>query len=347
MDDRKLKVLLVGGFADGALEKSYASAFTAVGSDAHCFNIPAAVRKHTRLGSVGHFFSTFVPIDPWIRKANREMVVMVKDILPDVLVVFSHGLVLAGALAQIRSSTNLKMAYMWPDTLVNLDSKMISSLPLYDLVATYGESTCPVFTLLGAKRAEWVPLGGDPEMHPVPDPTESLNEKYKTDICFIGGWRPERERAITAILSRHPDRSMKIWGPDWGRRCRGNKEILRVWQGRSLFGPEFSLAVASSKINLNIIDDTNFPCANMRFFEIPCAGGLQLCSPCPEMEKEFPHGEGVFYFKDLDDLPEVVGHLLHNPAVGRTAAAAAHEKVMNGHTYSHRVRYILNKLELS
>lgn len=347
MYDRELKVLLVGGFAEGALEKSYASAFTSSGCDVHCFNIRGAVRNNTRFGPVGHLFNTFVPVDAWIRKANRELVVKAQELLPDVLVVFGQSPVRAGALAQIRSSQEVKLLQVWPDTLVNLDSDLIPSLSLYDLVATYGESTISSFVMLGAKRVEWIPLGGDPEMHSAPNATDSVGDEYRADICFIGGWRPERERVMASILSCHSDRRVKIWGPDWGRRCSRNKEILRVWQGRALRGREFALAVASSKINLNVIDDTNFPCANMRFFEIPCAGGLQLCSPCPEMEPEFPHGETVYYFKDLEDLQKVIEFLVRNPAAGEKAAAAAHEKIINGHTYSHRVKDILNKLGLS
>lgn len=109
-------------------------------------------------------------------------------------------------------------------------------------------------------------------------------------MTFIGGWRPERE----AVLAGLAGLDLKIWGPEWDRRCAGNAVVLKAWQGRPLVGTEFATAVAASKVNLNIIDPTNHPAANMRFFEIPVAGGLQVCSACPEMSGVFRDGEEIF-----------------------------------------------------
>jgi spore maturation protein CgeB len=135
---------------------------------------------------------------------------------------------------------------------------------------------------------------------------------------------------------------LKIWGPDWGRRCKNNLGIMNVWQGRALRGSEFAKAVASSKINLNIIDPTNYPAANMRFFEIPCAGGMQVCSPCPEMEQEFKNGETIFYYRSVSELSDQIRSLLDNSELRERVKHAAHRKVMEKHTYLHRVKQILD-----
>ena len=57
--------------------------------------------------------------------------------------------------------------------------------------------------------------------------------------------------------------------------------IRRAWQGRALRGADFAKAVSCSKLSLNIIDPTNYPAANMRFFEITTAGGLQVTYRLP------------------------------------------------------------------
>ena len=120
---------------------------------------------------------------------------------------------------------------------------------------------------------------------------------------------------------------------------------MKAWQGRALRGAEFAKAVASSKINLNIIDQTNYPAANMRFFEIPCAGGLQLCSPCPEMEHEFKHAETLFYYRDEGELSNQIRRLLDDGDLRERVRPAAHKKVMEKHTYSHRAKQILGLTE--
>lgn len=80
--------------------------------------------------------------------------------------------------------------------------------------------------------------------------------------------------------------------------------------------------MAASKVNLNIIDPTNHPAANMRFFEIPVAGGLQVCSACPEMNDVFRDGEHLFYYQDSAGLRPLLQTLLGQESLCRTVAAA-------------------------
>jgi hypothetical protein len=331
------KIMLVGHFGVGTLAQSYRSAFQQLGYEVSCFDLGVSVEKNCRFGAVGRKFNFYVPVEAWIRKANREMVVKASDLTPALVIVVGTCPVSAGALAQIKASFEVTLVHIWPDTLVNLDSPLLECLPLYDLVCVYSHNAVGPVKKLGARRPVWTPLAGDPSMHGVPQCTASETAEYGADLTFIGGWRPERE-AVLSSLTRF---DLKIWGPDWGRRCRNNPLVLKAWQGRALRGAEFAKAVASSKINLNIIDQTNYPAANMRFFEIPCAGGLQVCSPCPEMEHEFKHAETLFYYKDEDELSIQIRHLLDNSEVRERVKPAAYRKVMEKHTYFHRAKQIL------
>lgn len=334
------KVMLIGYFGPGALECSYESAFRDLGCTVSCFDIAEAVQLNCRGGKIGRLFNQFVPVEPWIRKANREMVLAVLLFKPDIVVVFGQNPVQVGALAQLKTMTDLKVVYIWPDTLLNLSHTMIDALPMYDLVATYSGSTVTIFQQLGARRVEWVPLGADPHMHtPI-----NVTTGFECDVSFIGQWRPEREAVMVSILSTLTDINVKIWGPDWKRRS-SNPAVLKAWQGRPLYAQEFASTITASKINLNIIDDTNYPSANMRFFEIICAGGLQVCSPCPEMEDKFKHGETIFYYHTPEELIKTIKILLGDAPLRHQVAVNAHIEIINGHTYKHRASQILSLLK--
>ncbi len=334
--------MLVGYFGKGTLEVSFSTAFQGLGCEVFCFDIASSVKRFCRIGSFGRFFNTFVPVDPWIRKANREMVLEARRFVPDLFVAFGQNSVQAGALAQIRSMTDSKTVFVWPDSLLNLSAPLITALPLYDLVATYGNSTVSQFERLGAGCVRWIALAADNSMHGDVSRHDTVSGAHVADVAFIGQWRPEREAAIGTILDAFPGMDVKIWGPDWGRRCRGKSRILKSWQGRPLHEKEFAATISGSKVNLNIIDDTTYPSANMRFFEIPCAGGLQVCSPCPEMDKTFRDGETIFYYSRIDDLPPLLDTLLHNDELRNRVARNAHDLVNREHTYMHRVRQILD-----
>jgi hypothetical protein len=329
--------MLVGHFGVGALAQSYRVAFEELGYEVSCFDIGASVERNCRFGALGRKFNMYVPVGTWARKANREMVVEAVRLAAHMVVVVGSCPVSAGALAQIRASLEVTLVHIWPDTLLNLESSLIECLPLYDLECVYSQSAVELMRGLGASRPVWAPLAGDPSLHGAQRCTESEAIEYGADVSFIGGWRPERE----AVLSRLTGYNLKIWGPDWGGRCKNNPTIIKAWKGRALRGREFAKAVASSKVNLNIIDETNYPAANMRFFEIPCAGGLQVCSPCPEMEQEFRHGETIFYYRDESELSDLIRRLLDGDELRETVRQAAHRKVTEKHTYLHRARQIL------
>jgi len=337
---QKLKVMLVGSFGPGALEHSYVSAFKDNNCQILTFDISVAQQKYCRLGKVGQLFNKFVPVEPWIRKANREMILEITDFNPEILVVFGQNRVLTSALAQLQAMSHVKTVYIWQDTLLNMSNDLINSLRLYDLICTYSKSNIEPLENLGGRSVAWLPLGADPHIHS----DVIAREEFKCDVAFIGQWRPERDAAVSTLINQVPGISVKLWGSDWKRRSKDPK-IIKAWQGRSLFGKEFAQAIVSTKINLNIIDDTNYPAANMRFFEIPCAGGLQVSSSCPEMVNEFKHGDTIFYYHDTDELCDIIRGLLIDSDVRNRVTTKAHEKVLNAHTYVHRASKILEFLQ--
>ncbi len=194
---------------------------------------------------------------------------------------------------------------------------------------------------LGASSVEWVPLAGDVEMHKVSAPREEWRCRRRIHWAA----ETEREVALASVIHGLPEARVMIWGADWRRRSR-HAEVIACWQKRPVYGGEFAAAVASCKVNLNIIDQTNYPAANMRFFEIPCAGGLQLCSSCPEMEDTFQHGQHLIYFEDYGNLPRVLKPLLENAESRARIAASGHSLVTRAHTYSSRAGRILEVLGL-
>ncbi len=312
------RILLVGKPDGVNLESSYERAFQSLGHHTEVFALQSAVCRYARFGRFGRTVQALVPIEQWRRKANRELVVAASEKRYDLIVVFGSAPVQVGALAQIRAGTNCALVWIWPDTLLNLEGSIIPCLQVFDILFTYSRASAPLLKKLSRSLVVWLPLAGDRSMHQALPLSEAEMAAYRTDISFIGGWRPERESALLRLI----DFDLKVWGPEWDRRC--NDPRLRAkWQRRALLGSEFAKAASVSRINLNIIDQTNFPAANMRFFELPIAGGLQISSPCPEMAEIFEDDVHLCYYQTLDDLPHRVKQLLDNePGAGKSPRPA-------------------------
>ncbi|MBN4059053.1 glycosyltransferase [Endomicrobium sp. AH-315-J14] len=321
---------------------SYARAFVALGCEVEEFSLQEAVDKYCRLGVVGRLINAYNPIDAWVRKANRDLVVAVQDFQADVLIIVGQTPLTAGALAQLRATTRPRSVLLWPDTLLNLSASEVATVPLFDLVATYGDATVDTFRTLGGKEVAWVALAADEKRFESLGEGDKFRAAYQCDVSFVGNWTTEREATLLAIAGM-PDTSLKIWGSTWGRV----PALSSIWQGEGPAKDDTAMAALESTICINLINAMNHPCANLRFFEIPCAGGLQLSSRCPEMESSFIDGETVFYFDDIEDIVAKIPKLLADPELLERVTKAGQAKVMAEHTHLQRAQQIIDLLELA
>jgi spore maturation protein CgeB len=342
----KLEVFALVAPGETGLLGSYARAYEAIGCRVTWWDPYSALHRHTRLGAVGRYISRFMPVDAWLHKANREMFVAALDRAPDLVIVSGNTPVRAGALAQLRiASPQTRIVLLWPDPLLNLSRHVIESLPVYDLVATYSQASIEELGRLGARNAQWVPFAADPLLFPSDSPLDEADRRtFGCDVAFVGSHRPEREAAIQSLL--RAGFTVKVWGDDsWRRHATDRSTVAAYYRGRPLWGVEFAKAVRCAKLSLNPIDPTNFPAANMRFFESAACGAATLNSRCPEVEAMFPNGDAAFYYDSLQTLPERVRQLLDDPAARAHVANAGHERVIRNHTYADRARQIARAVD--
>jgi hypothetical protein len=346
-DGHKHRALLVTARNDSGLLGSYGRALERLGVDTHYWDLAPALNRAVRLGPFGRRLNSFVPIDPWQSRASRELVVAAMQHQPDVLFVCGVTRIVPGALAQVRAALpRARLVLVWPDTLLNLTSDIVQALPLYDLVATYGEGSVDPLRRMGARDVRWVPLAADCALMPANIAvTDEQRRRFSCDVAFIGNPRPERERAILALVDAGID--VKVWGTDsWVRKTASPKRARRYWQGEPLYGNDFARATRSARVSLNVIDDTNYPAANMRFFEALACGATALVSSCPEMEPLFPDDVAVVYFRSDLDLVVRARELLKDGERRQRIAEEGHSRVLGHHTYEHRVRSIFEALNL-
>lgn len=334
------RVIVLTSGSTYALGNFFIEALRKNGHQAVGFDLFATRSKYIRGGIIGEKINNFWPVNAWLRKANRDLVVYIQKYKPDHILISGDNPLLIGSLAFARSILpDLKITLFWPDTLANLTKDITHLSPLVDLVASYSKTAIIQFKLLGFRECIWTPFAGDIEF--LGGSSENLfTDDFAYDCSFVGGWRPEREHVIEMIVTALPDISLRIVGPLWSKRVQ-NKKLTRYIDDRPKFGKEFGDFIRSSRINLNIIDDTNFPAANMRFFEIPAAGGLQLSSACPEMKDLFLEGEHIYYYESPDQIVDKVKNILAHPEEAHIVRRKSHMYVKEHHHYRQRMQLII------
>lgn len=335
-----MKVLLISeSINDYYLESSYLRSCKELGFMVETFSFNNAFSKYNKLGKIGRTISNHVYFESWIQNANRDLVLKAKEYNPDLILVFCNVRITAGSLMYLRSILNAKIVLVWPDALSNLKSNTLNTFNHYDLCACYSKSGITPFLDGGFKRVAYIPLAGDLNQH---FREVRNNPEYIHDISFVGNWRPEREAFMEYIIDQFPNLRIALYGISWKPNLK-NKFIKKFVIDREIIKEEMTYLFEHTKININIIDPLNYPTANMRFFEISTAGGLQLVSRCPELENDFVDKQDLFYFNDKQDLKQKIEDILSLSST-YDIRKSAQNKIISGHSYTHRLTKIIENL---
>ncbi len=152
-------------------------------------------------------------------------------------------------------------------------------------------------------------------------------------FVFIGSMYPRRFRVIRELLRR--GLPVIVAGPGWDKVLPG-----RVSGG--VYGTRYialnRLALAS--LNIHIGSDIGYK-ANMRVFEIPGSGGIEI-SDNPEEVRVFYSANEVYTYNNIDELVELAKELIDTPReLLCDRAYKAFKKTVANHTYMHRAKKII------
>jgi hypothetical protein len=211
----------------------------------------------------------------------------------------------------------------------------------YDLVVSNSEGGLERLRELGARRAEAVFWGADPELFQ-PAPVEKEH-----DVFFYGygdKFRREWMEALIGEPSRaDPEVDFALGGKDF-RGDIGNARLI----GDVPFNV-FSQAISRARINLNITrrsHATVYASSTCRPFELAASGAAIVSNPHVGMERWFDVGSEVRVVSSADEALTAYRELLADPGAAEAMGRRARERVLDEHTYAHRARQILELVGL-
>ena len=212
----------------------------------------------------------------------------------------------------------------------------------YDLVLSNSEGGLPRLLELGARRAEAVFWGADPEFF-APQPVAK-----EMDVFFYG-YGDKFRQEWTAAMVGEPSRSApEIDFALGGRDFRGDTGSAREI-GDVPFNV-FARAISSARINLNVTrrSHATVPLSSTcRPFELASAGAAIVSNPHEGIEQWFEPGSEIIVVEDGAQALDAYRALLADPAEAAAMGARARERVLDEHTYAHRARRVLDLLGLS
>ena len=211
----------------------------------------------------------------------------------------------------------------------------------YDLVVSNSEGGLSSLLDLGAKRAEAVFWGADPEFF-APKPVEKLH-----DVFFYGYGDKFRRDWMAAMVGEPSRAAPELEFALGGRDFQG--DTGRAWLVGDIPFNAFNQAISASRINLNITrrSHATVPASSScRPFELASAGAAIVSNPYEGIERWFEPGHELLVVNDADEALTVYRSLLDDPAQAEAMGARARERVLDEHTYAHRARQLLSLVGL-
>jgi spore maturation protein CgeB len=211
----------------------------------------------------------------------------------------------------------------------------------YDAVISNSEGGSQRLLDLGARRAETVFWGADPDFF-APQPVEK-----QADVFFYGygdKFRRDWMSALVGEASRAlPELDFLLGGYDF-RGDTGRARLL----GDVPF-QAFPRAISAARINLCLTRRPHasvYASSSCRPFELAAAGAAIVANPYEGIERWFEPGQELFVVSDTEAAISAYRSLLEDPALAEQMGRRARERVLDEHTYRHRARRLLELVGL-
>jgi Glycosyl transferases group 1 len=211
----------------------------------------------------------------------------------------------------------------------------------YDLVLSNSEGGSERLLELGARRAEALFWGADPDLF-FPQPVEKAY-----DVFFYGHndrFRREWMRELIGEPSRGaPEIDFALGGSDFQGDIGSARLIGRVPMN------VFTRAISAARINLNVtrhLHATVTASSTCRPFELAACGTAIVSRPVAGMERWFEPGRELIVVENAEQALAAYRELLADPAAREEMGRRARARVLEEHTYTHRAQRLLELLGL-
>jgi glycosyltransferase involved in cell wall biosynthesis len=211
----------------------------------------------------------------------------------------------------------------------------------YDLLVSNSEGGLERLHELGARRAEAIFWGADPEFFAPQAVDKSM------DVFFYGYGDKFRREWVEAMVGE-PSRAL----PDADFALGGRDFQADIGAARLLGDVPFNVfsrAISSARINLCITrrsHATVYASSSCRPFELASAGAAIVANPYNGIDRWFEPGSELLLVDDAQQATDAYRDLLADPAQAEELGRRARERVLDEHTYRHRARRLLELIGL-
>ena len=177
-------------------------------------------------------------------------------------------------------------------------------------------------------------------------------EGISSSMEFVGLEQRRNFQAAWTLIKHQTERLKilrKLAGPGltirgdsgWERFCQDNSVEFK---GIVSYFEQLPLAYSGAEIGFNCTSLQMPYGVNQRVFDIPACGGFLLTDYRPALEGIFDIKKDVAVYHSAEEAGELAEYYLKRPAERRKMSERARAKIIEAHTYKHRVDAIFKKM---
>jgi hypothetical protein len=336
-----MKLLIVGSDYTWSIERYYLKYLSELNPDTFLFAAQNRLLDYLNQ-SVFHKIKHKLGLTDIYHTINLELLQTIEDLNPDVLFIFKGMQVLPSTLQYAKQKGIVLVNYN-PDnpylfTGSGSGNKYVTqSLPYYDLFFTYSLEIKAQLEKDFKKPVHFLPFGYD---------LSGINIDELSDIeevvrpCFLGN--PDKQRASFIKELNQLGIKLDVYGNDWNKFISAKYNQIYP----PVYGTEFYKTMRKYRVQLNIMRIHNLASHNMRTFEIPAVGGIQLAPDTPEHRMFFEEGKEIFLYQDVNSCAKKINEMLSiSSEKAKIIRASAFSKSKNSaYSYQQRASFVFQIL---
>jgi spore maturation protein CgeB len=219
---------------------------------------------------------------------------------------------------QLLKSTNKKIVlYNNDDPTGGRDGKrfdsLLRSLSYYDLCVVMRDLNVAEYKHKGSKNVLRVLMSYDEVAHKAFTDIGKIDDKFKSDIAFIGTYMRHEDRDLFLIKLIDAGLNVSIWGDRW-ETSKYWHVIKDNYKGKALGGKDYVAAIQGSKICIGMLSKGNRDLHTRRSVEVPYIGGLLCAERTIEHLEMYDDGIDAVFWNDAEECVAICKKLLpdHN-----------------------------------
>ena len=240
-----------------------------------------------------------------LKDINDSLVKQVSVFKPDLILVFK-GMEVFPKTLRLFKAKGIKLVNYNADNPFLFsgrgsgNSNITKSIGIYHAFVSYDRIICETMESKHKVKSYCIPFGYEPQEN-----IEKYCEAEVQRVCFIGNG----DKLRLDYLNRLAQKGLKI--DIYGLHWKSTQLHTNIKLFPPVYGDEFIRHVRKYRVQLNLMRIHNLESHNMRSFEIPGYGAIQLAPFTPDHIEFFKKDEEVFVYKTLEECYEKATMILN------------------------------------